>query len=267
MISTEQKEKTLLNLTNHLDFHCCDKIVDNLYCLKMILENLINNNGFVLYVVTDDKFLPKYLDSKSIRMLKDMVKSSADGGAKIFQYRAKKLDAYIQIRQADIVKNECEKNKMLFAVNDRADFAYILEAPILHVGQEDIPPKYIKSKFPQINIGFSTHNKDQVKKALEISDILDYISFGPVFGTKTKENPYPKTGIDDLRWAVRESNLPVVAIGGINYENLEEVLSSGVRAVAIISYILEDKKKIREKCEKIVKKAEKSVKKAFEKVQ
>lgn len=233
----------------------------------MILKNLIKDNRFVLYVVTDDKFLPKDLDSKSIEILKDMVKSSADGGAKVFQYRAKKMDAYIQIKQAEIVKNECEKNKMVFAINDRADLAYILDAPILHVGQEDIPPNYIKSKFPQINIGLSTHNKDQVKKSLEISDILDYISFGPVFGTKTKENPYPKTGLDDLKWIVRESNIPVVAIGGINYENLEDVLSSGVRTIAIISYILEDIKRIREKCEKIVKKAEEIIKKAFDKAQ
>lgn len=225
----------------------------------MLIKRLIDLNKFVLYVVTDDKFLPKYIDRKSEEILKDMVKACADGGAKIFQYRAKKLDAYIQIKQAEIIKSECEKNQLLFAINDRADLAYILEASILHVGQEDIHPTYIKSKFPNLNIGFSTHNKDQVKKSLEISDILDYISFGPVFGTTTKENPYPKAGINELRWALENSKIPVVAIGGMNDENLEDVLSAGTRVVAMISYILEDLKKIRERCEKIVKKAERFI--------
>lgn len=226
----------------------------------MILKRLIEENGFVLYVVTDDKFLPKDCSKKSLNEIRDIVKKCADGGAKIFQYRAKNIDTYIELKHAETAKDECEKNKIVFAVNDRVDLAHILQAQIIHTGQEDIPPEIIKENFPHLNIGFSTHNRKQVSKAMEISDILDYISFGPVFGTKTKENPYPKTGIKNLRWAVSRSKIPVVAIGGINSKNIQEVVSSGARAVAVISFILEDKKKIRQRCEELIKKANEVIK-------
>lgn len=222
----------------------------------MLLKNLIDQNKFVLYVVTDDKFLPRDADTRSLETLKDIVKMCADGGAKIFQYRAKKLDMYIQFKQAETIKHECDNNNLVFAVNDRADLAYILGSQILHVGQEDIPPYAIKKKFPELKIGFSTHNMEQVKGAMQINELLDYISFGPVFGTTTKENPYPKTGIDDLKWTIENSKLPVVAIGGINDKNLDQVILSGARAIAMISFVLEDTKKIRERCELIIKRAQ-----------
>lgn len=221
----------------------------------MNIRDLIERRKFILYVVTDDRFLPEDTSRTSLEQIRDLVKMCADGGASIFQYRSKRFDAYIQLKQAEAARQECEKNGILFAFNDRADLAHILEADILHVGQEDVPPPILKGKFPRLRIGFSTHNREQVEGAMAFEHLLEYISFGPVFGTTTKENPYPKTGIENLRWAVARSPVPVVAIGGINDKNLHELILTGVRAVAMISYVLENKKEVKQRCERIVREA------------
>jgi len=215
--------------------------------------DLIQRNDFTLYVVTDDKFLPSSASKKDISYIRDIVKRCADGGAKIFQYRAKLIEPVFQIKQAMAAKDECEKNGLIFFVNDRADLAYIIGAYGVHVGQEDIPPDFVKEKFSILRIGFSTHNIKQVKSVRY--EIVDYISFGPIFGTRTKESIYPATGIENLRRALKISRVPVVAIGGINSANVREVVRTGCKVVACISYVLENHKEITVRCKRIIREA------------
>ncbi len=215
--------------------------------------DLIQKYDFILYVVTDDKFLPSSGSKKDISYIKDTVKRCADGGVKIFQYRAKMIEPVFQIKQAMAAKEECEKNGLIFFVNDRVDLAYIIGACGVHVGQEDIPPDFIKEKFGTLRIGFSTHNIKQVKSVRY--EIVDYISFGPVFGTRTKKSIYPATGTENLRKALKISRVPVVAIGGINSTNVREVVRTGCKFVACISYVLENHKEITARCKKIIREA------------
>ncbi|GBD04323.1 Thiamine-phosphate synthase [bacterium HR19] len=219
------------------------------------LKKLIEKEKFVLYVVTDDKFLPQSAGRKDISKIKEIVRRCKDGGVKILQYRAKKLDMFIQLKQAEEMKYECEKEGIFFFVNDRADLAYIIGENKIHIGQEDIPPEKLKEKFNDFIIGLSTHNIRQVKDAMKKKHLLNYISFGPIFKTKTKENPYPTTGIENLKRAIKLSDLPVVAIGGINYDNIDKVVKASARAVAVISYILENPKEIEKRSQKLIKKA------------
>lgn len=219
------------------------------------LKKLIEQEKFVLYVVTDDKFLPQSADKKDISKIKEIVRRCKDGGVKILQYRAKKLDMFIQLKQAEEMKQECEKEGIFFFINDRADLAYIIGENKIHIGQEDIPPEKIKEKFKDFIIGFSTHNISQVKEAMKKKHLLNYISFGPIFKTKTKENPYPATGIENLKRAIKLSELPVVAIGGINCDNIDKVVKAGARVVASISHILENPKEIEKRSQKLIKKA------------
>ena len=122
-------------------------------------------------------------------------------------------------------------------VNDRADVASAVGADGVHVGQDDLPVELARAVVGAGKwVGFSTHNLDQVTVAGETS--ADYIAFGPVFTTASKERPDPVVGLDGLRRARRATLKPLVAIGGISLERVPEVFDSGADSVAVISDIL-----------------------------
>ncbi len=230
--------------------------------MKRGIKEIIKEEGFLLYVLTDDVYLPSGVSKRDIERLKDIVKMCAEGGAKVFQYRAKKLDAGIQLKQAEIAREECERNKMLFFINDRVDIASLVGADGLHIGQEDIPPDKAKKLFDRF-IGFSTHNIKQVKEAVERFGFISYISFGPIFPTATKKaNQYPPTGLVSLKRAheIAKSKFPIVAIGGINSENIKDIVRSGIRAVAVISFIFEGD--IIRRCGEIIREAKLAIESA-----
>ena len=126
----------------------------------------------------------------------------------------------------------------MLVVNDRADIAALLGAA-LHLGQDDLPPTDARKILPKpAVIGFSTHDERQVRSAAD--EPVDYVAFGPVFPTASKENPDPVTGLDQLRRMRALTNRPLVAIGGITLENAEEALAAGADSVAVISGFLPD---------------------------
>jgi thiamine-phosphate pyrophosphorylase len=84
-------------------------------------------------------------------------------------------------------------------------------------------------------VGLSTHTLEQVRASRERP--VDYVAFGPVFGTTSKDSKWPARGLDALREAVRLAGRPVVAIGGIGPENASEVAAAGAAAAAVISAI------------------------------
>lgn len=120
-------------------------------------------------------------------------------------------------------------------LNDRADFARLLGAA-LHVGQDDLPPVAARRVVSDEVIGFSTHNKLQLARADE--EPVEYISLGPIFGTKSKNNPDPVVGLDGLECLRKLTKKPLVAIGGITIENASSALQAGADSVAIISGLL-----------------------------
>ena len=180
-----------------------------------------------LYVITDERFLDLSNISKA-------VEKAILGGATVVQYRAKKKTAREMFREALQVKEVTERYGVTFIVNDRLDLALAVEADGVHVGQDDIPLEAVREIAPKdFIVGLSTHNLSQVKRANR-EKLADYIGFGPVYPTTTKENPDPVTGVGALCEAVRESELPVVAIGGINLTNLEPVLKCRPAGIAIV---------------------------------
>jgi len=124
-------------------------------------------------------------------------------------------------------------SRTLFIVNDRMDIARLCEADGVHLGQDDIEPQRARDFLgDDFLIGLSTHNLSQVK-ATE-NEPLDYIGFGPIWKTNSKEMPDPVTGVDKLRKAVKKSHYPVVAIGGINRDNITELTGTGYSNIAVI---------------------------------
>lgn len=159
------------------------------------------------------------------------------GGAPFVQLRCKGMDTRSFVSCARAVQALCACYGAQLIVNDRADIALLVGAAGVHLGQSDLPPTVVR---PWLGhgaiIGFSTHNVGQARAAAELG-VVDYIGVGPIFPTASKENPDPVIGLDGLREVRRAVNLPIVAIGGITPETMDEVLAAGADAVAMIGAI------------------------------
>lgn len=177
----------------------------------------------------------------------EQVKRLISGGAKMIQLREKiasPKDFFDQAKEALVIGR---KSKVKIIINDRIDIALALKADGVHLGQNDISPEKARAILgDKAIIGFSTHNLQEAVEALKLP--IDYVALGPVFATKTKENPENTIGIENLK-KVREviQDFPLVAIGGINLRNFQDVLSAGADSVAIISDLISDVDKITEK--------------------
>jgi len=122
----------------------------------------------------------------------------------------------------------------IFMVNDRADIARAVDADGVHLGQEDLPVEDARRVLgPAQWIGYSTHVLEQVREADYTS--ADYIAFGPIFPTASKQNPDAVVGLEGLRAARRATRKPLVAIGGITVQNARAVIEAGADSVAVIS--------------------------------
>ncbi|AGK60734.1 thiamine-phosphate diphosphorylase [Archaeoglobus sulfaticallidus PM70-1] len=159
-------------------------------------------------------------------------------GVKTIQLREKRLPAREIYGIAKRLRRLTYDYEALFIVNDRFDIAISVEADGIHVGQEDLPAKAIRSlideKFPGMILGVSARD---LSEALEAEKYADYLGVGPVFPTSTKEDAREVIGIDGLKKVCSAVKVPVVAIGGINHSNVSEVLKAGCTGVAVISAI------------------------------
>jgi thiamine-phosphate pyrophosphorylase len=159
-----------------------------------------------------------------------------EGGAGILQFRHKAHWSREIFAVAQAVARLCREAGALLVVNDRADFARLLQAG-LHVGQDDLPPRDARQLLgPDGIIGYSSHNLQQF--CLAGGEPVDYVALGPIFSTTSKRNPDPVLGIEKIRRCRPLLDKPLVAIGGITRENLFEVIRAGADSVAIISGLL-----------------------------
>lgn len=157
-------------------------------------------------------------------------------GVKWIQYREKDKTRKEMYEDSVRIRGLTKDYQAIFIVNDYADIAMSVKADGVHLGQDDLPLREARSIMGREKIiGISTHNVEQAIAAEK--EGADYIGFGPVFHTTTKDAGSPK-GTDILREIKKQVHIPVVAIGGINLENLESVLNKGIDAVAVSSAIL-----------------------------
>lgn len=183
--------------------------------------------------------LPRFYPILDMRLLaehsSDAVKCAQgliDGGARILQFRHKDDWTQQNFDTAKRIAELCRQAGVLFLLNDRADFARMLGAA-LHVGQDDLSPVAARRVIGDEVIGFSTHNRAQIMRAND--EPAEYLSLGPIFETKSKNNPDPVVGIQGLRTLRPLTRKPLVAIGGITQLNACEVLEAGANSVAVIS--------------------------------
>ncbi len=154
-------------------------------------------------------------------------------GARILQFRHKGFFSRAVFEDASRIAELCRHAGALFVVNDRADVAMLLDAA-LHLGQDDLAPADARRILPAPGIiGFSTHNEQQLCAAN--LEPVDYLAIGPIFPTRSKLNPDPIVGLDQLRAWRSLTQKPLVAIGGITRELAPQVFEAGADSVAVIS--------------------------------
>ncbi len=153
------------------------------------------------------------------------------------QLRAKAWTAAALCDLAAEIGSLCRAAGVPFCVNDRLDVALVVAADMVHLGQDDLPllaaRRVAQAAGHNLVVGVSTHNLAQAHAAFAAG--ADYIGFGPVFPTSTKDNPDPVVGLQALRDVCAAVAIPVVAIGGISRQRVAEVAAAGASAAAVIS--------------------------------
>jgi thiamine-phosphate pyrophosphorylase len=162
----------------------------------------------------------------------DAAEAILDAGARILQFRHKDFFSREVFEEAEKVAARCRAAGALFVMNDRADMAMLLGAA-LHLGQDDLDPSGARKLLPPpAVIGFSTHNREQLRAG--DSYAVDYLAIGPIFATGSKKNPDPVVSGAELRALRGCTARPLVAIGGITRETARSVLEAGADSLAVI---------------------------------
>lgn len=163
-----------------------------------------------------------------------------DGGADALQLRAKNIADAQFLQLAKPFVSLCNQYNALSMINDRIDIAVLSQADGVHLGQSDLSAHDVccLQKKPML-VGNSTHNPSELQAAIQ--NRYDYVGVGPVFPSSTKPD-IPTAGLEYLRFAANQlqhTSIKPIAIGGINPENVSEILKTGIRAIAVSSSVLE----------------------------
>jgi thiamine-phosphate pyrophosphorylase len=181
-----------------------------------------------LYAIIDKQVLGKSSLNHAAAII-------SKGGVQIIQLRDKSSEKKAVFEEALSLKKLLAKSKTIFIVNDHADIAKAVNSDGVHLGQDDLPVKAVRKFLGQDKIiGLSCHN---IKQAVQAQDRgVDYIAIGPIFSTSTK--PTAKAvGLDLIRQCQKMIKVPFFAIGGINENNIESILSCGGARIAVCQAI------------------------------
>lgn len=191
-----------------------------------------------LYAIADSTWNP-------FGGLSELVWQFLEGGCRIVQLRVKanvhdhaaKSAIHTAALEIMRLKKGCE---FLFIINDYADVAKEVGADGVHVGENDMSVGEIRKRYGRdLIVGYSSHSIEEAMRAKNAG--ADYVAFGAIFPTKTKGPGHPVQGLGKLSALTEKMTIPVVAIGGINRNNITSVIDAGASAVAMISALSEAK--------------------------
>lgn len=188
--------------------------------------------GMTLYAVTDRSWLGE-------RTLDQVVEQVLRGGATFLQLREKELDRAAFLAEAKELKALTAKYRVPFVINDDIDIALESDADGVHLGQTDLMGRDARALIGPDKILGITANTVELAVAAEKAG-ADYIGAGAVFGTTTKQNA-KNLSLDTLRDICQAVTIPVVAIGGINEDNLPRLAGTGVAGAAVVSALFAQK--------------------------
>jgi len=182
-----------------------------------------------LHVLTDTVLQSRFSHVELARM-------AIAGGADTIQFRQKTGSTREMMETARELKRLCADSGVTFIVNDRLDVALASDADGVHLGQDDFPIPLARRWLGEEKIiGGSAAVPEEAVRCQEAG--ADYIGYGPVFPTASKDDAGPVSGTATLAEVVRRVSLPVVAIGGISAANTPEVIRSGAHGIAVISAV------------------------------
>lgn len=188
-----------------------------------------DKKDLLLYAVTDRSWLGG-------RTLYQDVEAAIKGGATFIQLREKNLDEAHFLEEAKEIKELCKKYQVPFVINDNVDIALAMDADGVHVGQSDLPAKEVRRILgPDKILGVSAARLPEAVKAVE--DGADYLGVGAMYptGTKTDARPVTMEELKEIRSAV---NVPIVVIGGINLNTLDNFKNTGIDGLAVVSAVI-----------------------------
>ncbi len=167
-----------------------------------------------------------YLITGARTDLGDFLEAAVGGGVDLVQLRAKGLPDRVLLAVLEEAREVTRRLRVPLVVNDRPDLALLVEADLVHLGQDDLPPWAARRL--GLRVGVSTHSRPEVEAA-----DADYIGVGPVFATPTKPGR-PAVGLDLVRYAAAHARLPWFAIGGIDATNVQNVVAAGAERIAVV---------------------------------
>ncbi len=164
-----------------------------------------------------------------------LLRAALAGGSGMIELRDRDQPPGVIARSGATFRRVADTYSALFIVNDDPHLALELAADGVHVGQDDMPPAEAREILgPDAIIGLSTHSPEQLTAARD--EPVDYVSVGPIWETPTKEGR-PGTGLDYVRAAAEQADLPWFAIGGIDPGNVQDVVDAGARRVCVVRAI------------------------------
>lgn len=188
----------------------------------------INRENLRLYAVTDRTWLKN-------RSLAEDVEKAIKGGTTIVQLREKNISEEEFIESAKKIKAICDKYSVPLIINDNVEVAIASNADGVHIGQDDIPLSQARKLLGNDKIiGMTAKTVEQAQNAERNG--ADYLGSGAVFGTTTKDNAI-KMELSTLKQITSSVDIPVVAIGGVNGDNVLELKETGIAGVAVVSGI------------------------------
>ncbi|ULA62470.1 MAG: Thiamine-phosphate synthase [Nitrospira sp.] len=183
-----------------------------------------------LYLILDSSVCP-------VQSLTGVFRQAAEAGTTLFQYRNKTASMKDAYAEALPLRKIAAELGVTFIVNDRCDLALAVDADGVHLGQTDLPYADARKVMgPDRIIGLSTHNAKQVKEAEQLKP--DYIGFGPIFKPASKQDHDPVVGVEGLRQIRTLTSLPLFAIGGIQLDQVTQMMQAGANGIAVISAVL-----------------------------
>jgi thiamine-phosphate pyrophosphorylase len=185
-------------------------------------------DDFDFYMITDSNLTKNGIISD--------VSNAVNAGCKIVQYREKNKSTKDMIKEAKKIKEICSGNA-IFLINDRIDVALAVDSDGVHLGQDDMDYKIARRIIGDDKIiGFTVHNLEEAIEAERLG--LDYIGVAPIFKTNTKIDALEPCGVKTIKKIKDKVNLPIVAVGGINKQNLEDVILAGADSATSINSVL-----------------------------
>lgn len=195
-------------------------------------DNKLKKEDLLLYAVTDRHWL-------NGETLYSQVEKTLEGGTTFVQLREKEMDEEHFLEEAKEIKKLCAEYNVPFVINDNVDIALEMDADGVHVGQSDMEAGDVRAKLGSDKIiGVSAQTVEQALLAQERG--ADYLGVGAVFHTDSKADA-AEVSHETLKAICEAVDIPVIAIGGISKDNVENLAGSGICGIAVISAIFAEK--------------------------